>query len=94
MPRATRTSRVNTSGKEDHENSVEDWGRQTKESLMLKCNVCGLDAKGNKLSMQMWLFNHFCTVRADIHPNSQANEEIAHTVADAGEDITLVLAEL
>ena len=52
MPRATRTSSVNTSGKEDDENSVEYWGRQTKESLVLKCNVRGLDAKGNKLCKQ------------------------------------------
>ena len=94
MPRATRTFSVNTSGKEDHENSVEDWGRQTKESLVLKCNGCGLDAKGNKLSLQTRLFNQFCTVRANIHPNSQANEGISHTGADAGEDITLVLAKL
>ena len=74
---------------------VADWGRQMKESVVLRCIGCGLDGKGNKITLQRRLFNHFHPASVDANPISQINEGVSSAVVmDATEDITLVLAEL
>ena len=64
---ATRTASATSNEEEDHEKSVADWGRKTKESLVLQYNGCGLDGKGNKLNLQRRLFNHFHPASVDIN---------------------------
>ena len=90
MLHATRTASATSNAKEDHEKSVADWGRQMKESLVLQCNGCGLDAKGNKLTLQRRLFNHFHPASVNINPVSQLDEGVSSAaVMDASEDIAL-----
>ena len=74
MQHATRTASATSNEKEDHEKSVADWGRQTKESLVLQCNGCDQDAKHNELTLQRRLFNHFHPASVNVNPVSQLDD--------------------
>ena len=60
MPRTTKTAvATQDNDNDDKLKSGADWGDQKKEGLVLKCNDCGLDAKGTKLQLQRRLFTYF-----------------------------------